>query len=405
MTVNENQLNVSKGFAVLCSDTGEIHEIVRDDTHVFTSRNSSYGTLYDIVSKNDYYKADAFLKAVHEQKAAFNWEISVEAQANNGVVLHFFGCASCGGIYVLAVESSDQVDTFVSELSAINNQQAEAFREAMKILYRYIDLSHGSDEDIYKKLMLLNNEMVNLQRDLQRKNAELERLNNIKNEFLGMAAHDMRTPLGLIKTYSTFVMDTAHDRLDDTNKKYMKRIMDASSFMMRLIDGLLDITSIESGKVTLDQQEVDVVKLLENVVSIHKPIGLHKHVDICFTAPSSPVPSVPADIQKLEQVFNNLLSNALKYTPPKRSIRVVIQKSKNAIVVIVQDEGKGIPEHEQDTVFEPFRKTSVKPTNGEMGTGLGLAIARKIIDAHGGKIWLESQVGTGTAFYVSLQAY
>ena len=107
------------------------------------------------------------------------------------------------------------------------------------------------------------------------------------------------------------------------------------------------------------------------------------------------------DAVKVEQVFNNLLSNAVKFSPPARSVEVRVTPSGRNVVVSVRDEGQGVPKEEQDKMFEPFVRTSVKSTAGEKSTGLGLSIVKRIVEAHGGSIWLESEVGRGTVFYVA----
>jgi len=237
--------------------------------------------------------------------------------------------------------------------------------------------------------------------ELEMKNIELAALNDQKNYFLGMAAHDLRNPLGNIQTFSDFILEEAGDTLSDTHKEYLSIIRKSSSFMLSMVNNLLDVSKIESGMLELHLEQTNLVELVRNNINLNKSISKKKNIDLVF---SFPVESVEARVDKtqIEQVLNNLITNAIKFSNNGTVIEVGIEKEKETVVLSVKDHGQGIPPGEVENLFTPFRKTSVLSTDGEKSTGLGLAIVKKIIDAHNGRIWVISEVGKGSEFRFSL---
>ena len=253
----------------------------------------------------------------------------------------------------------------------------------------------------FEELSRLNNELVNFQRELAKKNHELDELNKLKNEFLGIAAHDLRNPLGVIMGYSSSLLDESEGALSDTQKMMLESILKSSEFMLGLLHDLLDISAIESGKVKLLQINSDLVPVVRKNVELNNVIAHKKNIRIHFKYQEN-VPEVLFDISKIEQVLNNLISNAVKFSKPDTDIYVSIYSDHSDVTVSVADNGPGIPYAEQKLLFKPFEKLSVKSTAGEPSTGLGLSIVKNIIVAHGGKIWAESEVGKGSTFSFSL---
>jgi signal transduction histidine kinase len=162
----------------------------------------------------------------------------------------------------------------------------------------------------------------------------------------------------------------------------------------------LDVAAIESGNLKLDLQPVDFAKLVQTNLNRNRLIAAHKNITLELEAES--VPMALFDPAKMEQVVDNLITNAIKYSPPGSCARIRLQLVGDEILLSVQDEGPGIPPAEMDKLFKPFQRTSVKSTGGEKSTGLGLAIVKRIVTGHGGRIWVESQTGLGSVFYVAV---
>jgi len=250
-------------------------------------------------------------------------------------------------------------------------------------------------------LLELNGDLNNLTRELQKRNVELKKVNDLKDQFLGIAAHDLRNPVGLIQTFSEFLFDQLHDKISTGQLKMLNAIKLSSEFIVHLLEELLDISVIESGKLTINYEKVNLVELIKQNVELNNNLASKKNILINFDCYEI-IPVVQIDKIKIEQVLNNLISNAIKYSFPVTQIKVSIRSSQDNIVVAITDQGQGIPENEIENIFKPFVKTSVKSTANERSTGLGLAIVWNIIKGHKGNIWVESKVGKGSTFYFSI---
>jgi signal transduction histidine kinase len=257
------------------------------------------------------------------------------------------------------------------------------------------------DDDLLNDSVRLNNELANLQRSLAKTNLELERLNKQKNRFLGMAAHDLRNPLTAIQMCSEYLLEESGHKLNPDELEFLAAIRSSSEFMLRLVNDLLDVAIIESGKLQLDLWPTDLKPLLSRSVMLNGILAKRKGIELRLSEYPE-VPKLAVDPSKIEQVINNLLSNAVNYSKPNTTVDIRLELSESELVISVKDEGPGIPGNELDKLFRPFERTTVRTSNGEKSSGLGLAIARKIVLGHRGRIWLESEVGKGSVFYVAL---
>lgn len=249
-------------------------------------------------------------------------------------------------------------------------------------------------EQAYQKLNLVHEE-------LQQINIELKKLNQQKNQFLGMAAHDLRNPLTVISGYSDILMGAEVGKMDEKTRKILERIKSSSTLMLHLIDDLLDISVIESGTVSLHLSSVDLPSLINENLILLKNLADKKNIQLKFNCSDS-LPKIICDAHKMTQVLNNLINNAIKFSEPGSSIDIGLSLSNQEIHLSVKDYGMGLSELAKERLFQPFSKGSSSGTAGEKGTGLGLAIVNKIITEHKGKIWVESEAGKGTTFNISL---
>jgi signal transduction histidine kinase len=242
------------------------------------------------------------------------------------------------------------------------------------------------------------------ERELAQKNEELQRLNDVKNQFLGMAAHDLRNPVAVIFAASSFMLEEESRCLSPEKRvEFVQRIRANSQFMARLLEDLLDLSRIEAGQIQLQKQALDLSELVGRSVEQNGLLAAPKEIRVDFACDSQ-LPKVAADAGRLDQVLNNLISNAVKFSNPGTTVTVNAARQNGSVVVSVQDRGQGIPADEMSRLFKPFQKTSVRGTAGERSTGLGLAICRQIIEAHGGRIWAESTAGKGSTFAFTLPA-
>ena len=221
----------------------------------------------------------------------------------------------------------------------------------------------------------------------------------MKNEFLGMAAHDLRNPLGVIYTYSSYLLECGN--LPPPQHKIIKHMFDSSNFMKCLINDLLEISSIESGNINIQLEKQDYISFVKNNVELNKILAVTKKIDLVIECSEERI-ELMFDKLKIEQVLNNLISNAIKYSNPETKTVVRIIKNEKYVLTEIIDQGLGIPTDELSKVFKAFQKTSVKATAGEKSTGLGLSIVKRIILAHNGDIDVKSEVGKGSNFYFTL---
>ncbi len=257
------------------------------------------------------------------------------------------------------------------------------------------------ESERYNELTLLNNELMTLQRELVKRTIDLEKLNEQKNEFIGMAAHDLRNPLQVIDGYSALLLREALGPLTPQQREMVSAISRNSDFMLRLITDLLQISRIESGKLQLELQLADMVELLRKNVQLNRLLAQQKDIELNLDCNEEQL-MLLMDTQKIEQVLNNLLQNAIKFSYPRTVVTVELDRTERGALISIKDQGQGIPAAEMDRLFKPFEKMSVRSTRGEPSTGLGLAIAKRIVLGHQGEIWAESEPGKGSTFYVLL---
>ncbi|MEO5332165.1 MAG: hybrid sensor histidine kinase/response regulator [Magnetococcus sp. YQC-5] len=227
----------------------------------------------------------------------------------------------------------------------------------------------------------------------QTKNRLLE-LNTLKNKFLGIAAHDLRNPLNSIMGLSEMMLSIEMD--EHEKSQYTKTIHDIAQQMLVLINDLLDVSVIESGRFAMELQPGNLAALVNERVQLMQFVAKQKNVTI--NAVLYPTPETLFDPERLAQVIDNLISNAIKFTQPNTEITVHTGHQNGHIFFQVIDTGPGIPDAEQHQLFEAFQKLSVRPTAREKSTGLGLSIVKKIIDAHEGRIVATNNSVRGATF-------
>lgn len=230
---------------------------------------------------------------------------------------------------------------------------------------------------------------------------QLSQANTAKNRFLGMAAHDLRNPLASIRGLAEFLRDGTVGELTPDQLDLVKTIHDASQSMLTMVNELLDVAAIESGKLHILARPGSLASLITKSVYLANIDAVRKDTKINFAAPAHP-DQVSFDPDRLKQVVDNLLSNAVKYSPPGSTITVDLEVTPTTVGFSVKDQGPGIPAGEADKLFKDFSRLSVKPTGGEKSTGLGLAICRKIIEAHHGTISAKNLPRLGCEFRVTL---
>lgn len=235
---------------------------------------------------------------------------------------------------------------------------------------------------------------------IEEQNRELQRLNELKNTFLGMAAHNLRSPIGFIQTAAALMSDPESQLSEAERLAFLHDIVIQTRFIVELLDNLLNIHQIESGQIPLNIELIDLYSFLTEIIERHSIIAQPKGTQIVVK--DIPAEMVPGDALLLRQVIDNLISNAVKFSPPGSMVQVSVQHKYTGWRVNVQDQGPGITEQDRQSLFQDFARLSARPTGGERSNGLGLAISRRIIEAHGGEIGVDSRPGKGATFWFVL---
>jgi len=227
----------------------------------------------------------------------------------------------------------------------------------------------------------------------------LHEVQDLRASFTSMLVHDLRGPLTVIKGFAELLELTRKESpLSETQQRYIRLVKDACHKMLRLVQDVLDVSKLEAGRLTLEPQPVDLPALATQVVDQLRPLADQKHIRLDVRSAEPIARPILADPGRLEQVFMNLIGNALKFTPADGTIVVELTDREGAIEVAVVDTGPGIPPEELPLLFEKFGQTSTGRGLRDAGTGLGLVICRHIVEAHGGDIWVESEPGKGSRF-------
>lgn len=267
----------------------------------------------------------------------------------------------------------------------------------------YLDLTRAGN--VYKARLVAtgskeknNFNLILFIRDI----TEEKRLEDIKRDFVANVSHELRTPLASIKGYSETLIDGAMDD-KKVSKNFLNIIDKQATRMARLIDDLLILSRIESEPFKVETKSLDIATLAKSTVSSLNKHAIDKKIDLQLTIENN-LPKVHGDEDRLEQVFVNLIENAIKYTPEEGKVFINIYKKDENVVTTVKDTGLGIPKVDLPRIFERFYRVDKARSREMGGTGLGLAIVKHIIQGHGGDIKVESEMGKGTEFLFTLKA-
>ena len=301
-----------------------------------------------------------------------------------GAVAGILGWASAYSLLAVAQESISHCERFVDETEEARTQRLEL-------------------KQVQEDLIHANQELARLSDRLRAMYRVAEEARRAKEEFVSNVSHELRTPLNMIIGFSEMIPKLTQvygAKLPAALLSDIAAIRRNSRHLAKMVDDVLDLSQVEAGKMALSKEWTSLRDTVdEAVLAVHalfESKGLDLETDI-----DPDVPDVFCDSTRIRQVILNLLSNAGRYTA-RGGVTVRSWSQDGEVIVSVTDSGPGIPRQAQERIFEPFHQLGSSPSRGHKGSGLGLSISRRFVEMHGGKMWLESQVGTGTTFYFSL---
>jgi signal transduction histidine kinase len=254
-------------------------------------------------------------------------------------------------------------------------------------------------EDLYRSKDYLEKKIKERTNELVKSLREIESVNKMKSDFISSVSHELRTPLTSIKGFSSLLVDEHFGKLPPQAKERLEKVDSNVNKLVEMVNALLDISRIESGKTEVKIAPADIVKLIKEVGDFLSPQMKSKEIEFITDTPASLI--VYMDRNLIERVFINLINNSIKFTPPKGKIIVKCTVKDKKALIAITDTGCGIPKDDLDKIFQEFYR--VPSTHVIQGSGLGLSLVKRIIDIHKEKIEVESEVGKGTTFYFTLR--
>jgi signal transduction histidine kinase len=235
--------------------------------------------------------------------------------------------------------------------------------------------------------------------ELERLYAELETASRHKSDFLATMSHELRTPLNAIIGFSEVLHEQMFGELNERQLAYVNDVLEAGRHLLSLINDVLDLAKIEAGRMELELSQVEIPELLQGAVSMHRERASRGGIELDLTTEPAEI-TVAADERRVRQIVFNLLSNAVKFTPADGRVDVSARLDDGHVEIAVADTGPGIRAEDRETIFEEFEQA----TDGKQaeGTGLGLPLSRKLVELHGGRLWVDSEPGHGSTFRFTL---
>ncbi len=334
-------------------------------------------------------KGDEFLRRVHALspktlKIMLTGQATIEGMGN--VINH-------ASLYRYMAKPVDLNDFHLTVKEALNS-----YFQTIKLEQFYADLEEKIVERT-RELHDKNHQLNQLNHELNEKNEQLLQLNMEKNEFLGIAAHDLKNPLGTIQSAAE-LLGTSYDQMPKTKViRFLDIISISSRQMFELIQNLLDVNALESGKMNLSIAPINILPSLQWLLDSYTQQAKDKDITMQFQY-SEKKYRVIVDENAIRQILENLISNAIKYSPRGKNITIRLNQDEKIVRCEIQDEGPGLSDLDKQKLFGKFKRLTAKPTGGEHSTGLGLFIVKKLVTTMNGSVWCESELGQGATFIV-----
>lgn len=290
----------------------------------------------------------------------------------------------------MIAEQTEKLNAVNAEILEKNNQlelQKEAVLDQSDYLY-----------EANQTITVMHGEVEKQKNEILKKNDELLSLNNEKNNLIGIVAHDLKSPLNQIKGLLIILKMTATNLSEETTG-YIEMMEKSAAKLLDMIGKILDVEAIESTELNLSLEKIDLSEVLHGITDRYMLMARQKKIDLIRTV--SPKIYALVDRSYVDQVLENLVSNAVKFSPANKKVTINLFQSNGKVIGEIKDEGPGLTDQDKTKLFGKYQKLSAVPTGNETSTGLGLSIVKKFVEAMSGEIWCESVAGHGASFFVS----
>jgi signal transduction histidine kinase len=286
-------------------------------------------------------------------------------------------------------EQAEKLNTIHQQILE-KNRELEQQKEALLDQSDYLHEANQAITQMHEQVQVQKDEILS-------KNEELTNLNNEKNNLIGIVAHDLKSPLNQMKGLLSIIKLTS-TTLDEETSQYITMMESSTNRLTDMIGKILDVEAIDSKKVNMSIETVDLSTMMEGLTERFQMSAKQKSISLFSTIAKGV--HVLADKVYTEQVFENLISNAIKFSPVNKKIFVNVSHHNGKAIGEIKDEGPGLNDDDKKKLFGKYQKLSARPTGNEISTGLGLSIVKKFVDAMNGEIWCESEAGKGASFFV-----
>lgn len=297
-------------------------------------------------------------------------------------------------------------DIMLNSQEYINNENENMLRDGRRVWIAWTNRAILDKNNCLREILCIGNDISKLKQaeeEILKAKEAAESANKAKSSFLANMSHELRTPLNAVIGFSELMKDGSVGALTDKQKEYLGYVWESAKHLLSLINDILDLSKVESGKMELELREFNLKELLKKSFVFIKEKAVTHRINLCVDI-NEDVGMIKADERKVKQIVFNLISNAIKFTPDGGKIGIDANRTnQNEFLVCVWDTGIGIEDKDAHKVFQEFEQIDSEYSRKYAGTGLGIPLSKKFVELHGGKMWFESQgLNKGTRFYFTL---
>ncbi len=387
----------SAQLALLCDRDGVVQHWLHDGIGA-SEVHPENCTFVRLLHESNQVKGLNFLSTLTGKRVAADWDLCFAVPGGGIEVLHVAGSWCDKGALVLAGNATSSLQSLCNDVRELHPDVASA---CDKIAAEFQADEKIDDTAVYAQLMQMYNDFARMQREFASQNAKLIRLADEKEDMLNIAVHDLRSPLNAISLLASSVEQLAQDRLTDREVSLLNRIVDTAGEMGTTVTRILDDAKHDPSGPVVEFVPGDMHALVAARIELLGALATRKSIEIKLLCEDE-LPPIPFDRTHMPHVVDNVLGNAIKFSPTGGDVEIHLHKNGDEMVLEFCDRGEGIPAGEDKLIFNSFETGSVRPTDGEASNGLGLAICRSIVAAHNGTIVADNRDGGGAVFRITL---